>query len=83
MSTCECASATRRSVRVTLQNATTYYTKQQQQEAPGAPFDEFNGTFLFPRWRNTLRVNLERGPWAANVAVRTTSSMKDTDRASR
>ena len=64
---------------VTVQNATTYYTKQQQQEAPGAPFDEFNGTFLFPRWRNTLRVNLESGPWAANLAVRTTSSMKDTD----
>lgn len=64
---------------MTVQNATTYYTKNQRQEEPGATFDEFNGTFLFPRWRNTLRVNFERGPWATNFAMRSTASMKDTD----
>jgi iron complex outermembrane receptor protein len=65
--------------RMTLQNATTYYTKNQRQFEPGEQFFEYNGTFLFPRWRNTLRVNFERGPWATNLALRSTASMKDSD----
>lgn len=64
---------------MTIQNATTYYTKNQRQEEPGGTFDEFNGSFLYPRWRNTLRVNFERGSWATNLAVRSTAHMRDSD----
>jgi iron complex outermembrane receptor protein len=64
---------------VTLQNATTYYVKNQRQFEPGGEFFEFNGSFLTPRWRNTLRVNVERGDWATNLAVRSTAHMRDSD----
>jgi len=64
---------------MTVTNAATYYIKNQRQEEPGSAFDEFNGTFLFPRWRNTLRVNFERGNWATNFALRSTAHMRDSD----
>jgi iron complex outermembrane receptor protein len=64
---------------VTLQNSSTYYMKNQRQEEPGAAFDEFNGSFLYPRWRNTLRVNMEQGNWATNLALRSTAHMRDSD----
>jgi iron complex outermembrane receptor protein len=64
---------------VTLQNQATYYSKNETQFEPGGAFENFNGTFLFPRWRNLLRVNFETGPWNTNVALRSTAHMKDTD----
>ena len=51
-----------------------YYTEQQQQEAPGAPFDEFNATFLFPALEE--HAARQSGAWSMglNLAVRTTSA---------
>jgi iron complex outermembrane recepter protein len=65
--------------KITVRNATTYYLKNQRQFEPTDPFFEFNGTFLNPRWRNTLTVNFEKGPWSTTAAIRTTSRMKDSD----
>lgn len=65
--------------KVTVRNATTYYLKNQRQFEPGDVFYEYNGTFLTPRWRNTLTVNFEKGPWSTTAAIRTTSRMKDSD----
>ena len=47
----------------------------------GDPLLEYVGTFLTPRWRNTLTVNLDSGPWATTLALRTTAGMRDTDQA--
>jgi iron complex outermembrane receptor protein len=65
--------------RVTLHNTSTYYTHIKTEVEPGAGFDEYVGTFLNPRWRNTFTLNLEYGPWNGTMAVRTTAGMLDTD----
>lgn len=65
--------------KMTVRNATTYYTKNQRQFEPGGPFYEYNGTFLNPRWRNTFNVNFEKGAWSTTAVIRTTTHMKDTD----
>ncbi len=65
--------------RLTVRNATTYYTKNQRQFEAGGEFFEFNGTFLNPRWRNNLNVNFESGPWSTTFIARTTAAMKDSD----
>lgn len=64
--------------RVTVRNAATYYNEIKNQTETGDPYTELVGTFLNPRWRNTLTVNLDNGPWASTLAVRSTAGMKDT-----
>ncbi|HEX2541857.1 MAG TPA: TonB-dependent receptor [Caldimonas sp.] len=65
--------------RITVSNKTTLYTKNDSQFEPNGPFLEYNGTFLYPKWRNTFNINFEKGPWSTTFNMRTTSSMKDTD----
>jgi iron complex outermembrane receptor protein len=65
--------------KMTVRDALTYYTRNQRQFEPGGLFYEYNGTFLSPRWRNTVNVNFEKGPWSTTVALRTTAGMKDSD----
>ena len=65
--------------KVTLRDAFTYYRHVQNTSDPALPYDEFVGTFLNPRWRNTASVNVESGPWSTTATMRTTSSMLDTN----
>lgn len=64
--------------RLTIKNTTTYYGELQQQLS-GEAAGEYVGTFLKPRWRNTLSATLENDVWAATATVRTTAGMRDTD----
>ena len=64
--------------KLTVHNSATYYTHIQNRSDPTAPLDEFVGTFLNPRWRNSLSGTLESGPWATTATLRTTAGMRDT-----
>jgi iron complex outermembrane recepter protein len=64
--------------RLSMRNATTYYTSIKTKTDVGDPFVEFVGTFLSPRWRNTLTLTLDSGPWATTVALRSVAGMRDT-----
>lgn len=64
--------------KLTARNATTWYKTVQTQFEPGDVFYEYVGTFLNPRFRNALSVNLERGAWSTTATWRTTAGMKDT-----
>lgn len=65
--------------RLTLTDSMTHYFEIKTQDDPTASVDNFVGTFLNPRWRNTFRVSLETGPWEGTLAVRSTAGMTDTD----
>lgn len=65
--------------RLTIGNNATYYNSIKQQDEPTDPIKEYAGTFLKPRWRNTLSANLDAGVWAMSAALRTTAGMRDTD----
>ncbi len=68
--------------RMNLRNALTYYTKNQKQFEPGGEFFEYNASFLFPRWRNALSADFEKGPWTTTMRLRSTSAMRDSDQPS-
>ena len=65
--------------KLSLRDAATYYHSVKTKTDVGDPLVEFAGTFLIPRWRNTLTFNLDAGPWATTLSVRTTAGMRDTD----
>ena len=67
--------------KLSLRNSVTYYRSIKSKTDVGDPLLEYVGTFLTPRWRNTLTVNLDSGPWATTLALRTTAGMRDTDQA--
>jgi iron complex outermembrane recepter protein len=67
--------------RMTVRNTATYYFAQKQRVDEDDPLLDFNGTFLFPRWRNTFAVNFDQGPWATTFFLRTTAGMRDTEQA--
>jgi iron complex outermembrane recepter protein len=65
---------------ITLRNLTTYYMKQQtRSNAPGSVFQEFNGTYAAPRWRNTFIASFETGPWAVQGSWRSVAGFLDDD----
>lgn len=66
--------------KVNVRNASTYYKTVQTQTEPGDPFYDYVGTWLVPRWRNNLSVNLETGPWSSTLSLRTTAGFKDSTR---
>lgn len=63
--------------RVSVRNASTYYKTVQTQFEPGDVFYDYVGTWLTPRWRNNLAINLESGPWSSTVSLRSTGGFKD------
>ena len=65
--------------KLSLRNSGTYYHSVKNRTDVGDPLLEYAGTFLIPRWRNTLTFNLDAGPWATTLAVRSTAGMRDTD----
>lgn len=65
--------------RLSITDSATYYNSVKRQDEPGDPVKEYAGTFLTPRWRNTLTFNLENGPWSTNATIRSTDGMRDTN----
>ena len=66
---------------VTVREAGTYYFHQQTRTAAGDPFDEFNGTYALPRWRNVFIVSTDYGPWSGTASLRSVGGFWDTDEA--
>jgi iron complex outermembrane receptor protein len=64
--------------RLTVRNSTTYYASIKTRSDVGDPLVDFAGTFLTPRWRNTLTFNLDAGAWATTLALRSVAGQKDT-----
>ena len=65
--------------RLTVTDSATYYMSVKRQNEPGDPIKEYAGTFLTPRWRNTLTFSLDNGPWSTTATIRTTDGMRDTN----
>ena len=62
---------------LTVRNFTTYYFSNKLRDAADAPWSEYNATYAYPRWRNTLVVGTETGPWSVSTGVRTTAGFYD------
>jgi iron complex outermembrane recepter protein len=65
--------------KLSVRDNATYYRSIKQSIDVGDPLLEYAGTFLNPRWRNTLTFSLDAANWAATLAVRTTAGMRDTE----
>lgn len=64
---------------LTLRNTSTYYLHQLRKTVVDSAWDERNGTYLKPRWRNVLSLDLDAGDWQGTAAVRAISGFRDTD----
>ena len=62
---------------VTVRDFVTYYFTNKTRDAADAPWEDDNGMYAMPRWRNTLVVTAESGPWAVSTGLRTTSGFYD------
>jgi iron complex outermembrane receptor protein len=65
--------------RLSVRNTLTYYRHIRVQPIAGDPFDEYVGSFGYPRWRNSFSVNLEGGGWSTTANLRMVSHMVDSD----
>lgn len=65
--------------KLTVRAMVTYYTHQATRGNSADPWDEFNATYATPRWRSSLSVTAEKGPWTLQGLVRGTSGFFDTD----
>ena len=64
-----------------VRNTATYYTRQRKLIDSETGWEEFNGTYLKPRWRNTFTLGLESGRWQGNFVVHNTAGFYDVDTA--
>ncbi len=64
--------------KLTVRNLGTYISQALERES-GQDWQSFNGTYAKPRWRNRLSFTLERNPWSAQLAVRSTGGFSDSD----
>jgi iron complex outermembrane receptor protein len=64
--------------KLSVRDNATYYHSIKQSIDVGDPLLEYAGTFLNPRWRNTLTFSLDAANWATTLAMRTTAGMRDT-----
>ncbi len=65
--------------KLSVRNNATYYHSVKTRTDVGDPLLEYVGTFLTPRWRNTLTFSLDSANWATTLALRTTAGMRDTE----
>jgi iron complex outermembrane recepter protein len=65
--------------RLSVRNNGTYYSYIRNRTDVGDPLLNYAGTFLNPRWRNTLTFSLDSGTWASTLSIRSTAGMRDTD----
>ena len=64
---------------ITLRESGTYYYHQRTRTASGDPYDEFNGTYALPRWRNAFVFTTDYGAWSGTAALRSVGGFWDTD----
>jgi iron complex outermembrane receptor protein len=64
---------------VTLRNSTTYYMSVKNRLSGGDAWDNYNGTYVYPRYRNVFSATTEYGPWTLNAALRSVGGFWDTD----
>ena len=64
--------------KLTVRGMVTYYTSQATRSGSGDPWAEFNATYATPRWRSSLSLTSESGPWTLQALVRGTSGFYDT-----
>ncbi|MEQ1806588.1 MAG: TonB-dependent receptor [Burkholderiaceae bacterium] len=62
-----------------VRNLLTYYSTQKSRDTPGGRWDDFNGTYATPRYRNVLNVSTEAGPWTVGGSWRTVGGFWDSD----
>jgi iron complex outermembrane recepter protein len=67
--------------KLSVRDSATYYHSIKQRIDVGDELLEYAGTFLKPRWRNTITFSLDAADWATTLAVRTTAGMRDTEQA--
>ena len=63
----------------TFRNLLTYYTDNSTRASDGDDWAQFNGTYRYPRYRNTFITDLETGPWAFRAMYRSVGGFWDTD----
>lgn len=64
---------------LTFRNLLTYYHEQKSRLSANDDWNDYNGTYALPRWRNTFQATSEFGPWAVTGAIRTVGGFWDTD----
>lgn len=64
-----------------LRNSATYYMRLRSRNAGDAEWGNFLSTYASPRWRNVISVAWDRGPWRANVALRSVAGFYEGDTA--
>jgi len=62
---------------LTFRNLATYYDKQRTRSSGSVPYTEYNATYATPRWRNAFVVTAEKGPWSAQLMLRSVSGFYD------
>ncbi|RZJ10105.1 MAG: TonB-dependent receptor [Rubrivivax sp.] len=66
---------------VTVRNLTTYYVTNKSRANEADPWADYNGTYVYPRFRNNLILSSELGPWNLNFSWKTVGGFWDTDQA--
>ena len=64
---------------LTFRNATTYYLENKNREEGESSWNDYNGTYALPEWRNVFAAGLEYAQWSGNVIVRTVGDFSDSD----
>jgi len=62
---------------VTLRDTATYYIKQRLRNV-GDEWQDFNGTYALPRWRNLFQASTEWRSWEASLYIRAIDGFADT-----
>ena len=66
---------------VSVRNLTTYYVTNKSRSGASDPWADYNGTYVYPRFRNNLILSTDIGPWSYNVSWKTVGGFWDTDNA--
>ncbi|MCX7238811.1 MAG: TonB-dependent receptor [Burkholderiales bacterium] len=65
---------------VTVRDLLTYYTSNKSRMSADDDWAEYNGTYIYPRYRNGLIVSVETGPWTYSGNYKTVAGFWDTDK---
>ena len=64
---------------VSVRNLTTYYQTNKNRAGDGDSWADYNGTYIYPRFRNNLILATDIGPWSYNLSWKTVGGFWDTD----
>lgn len=66
---------------VSVRDLLTYYSTNKSRTGDASPWAEYLGTYATPRFRNSLNVSVENGPWSYGATWKTVGGFHDTDQA--